>query len=135
MKEINWEIVEHIENQLSQDDEVTDLSIPQKMRLSPAEEFVQSVLKDYTFEQEVFDEETWTTKIISRKADAESLIKQIFDDANRVVTQNNKWDILPDYAARAKLKLELLKWMGILKKDQPDIKINFLSLLFWGKSQ
>ena len=54
----------------------------------------------------------------------------MFEEANKIISQNNKGDVICDYAARAKLKLELLRAMGIIKKNQVEVKLNFLNLLF-----
>lgn len=135
MKEITGEIVNHIDNQLPQEGEVTDLSMIQDMKLSKQEEYVRDVLKDYEFTEEYMDPETGTMKTRTVKWDPESLIKQIFDESNKIITQNAKGDIIPDYKARAAVKYKLLESMWIIKPKQTEIKINFLSLLFWGKNQ
>ena len=111
-------------------EEVKTLSEISENKLSQQEKFVRDVLKDYEFYREYVDPETWETKTQIMKSDPESMLKQIFDDANSVITQNNKWDIIPDYKARAQLKIKLLESMGIIKPKQPEVKINFLSMLF-----
>ena len=105
-------------------------------RISEQEKYVRSILQDYSFEKKTYKKEfvDWEMKIVEEtelvKADAESIIKEIFNDANSVITQNNNGDIIPDYKARAQLKIKLLEAMGIIKPKQQEIKINFLSLLF-----
>lgn len=133
MKEVTWEIVAHIANQLPQEGDVADLSTVQDMKLSRQEEYVREVLKDYEFTEEYMDPETGIMKTRTVKWDPESLIKQVFDESNKIITQNAKGDIIPDYKARAAVKIRLLESMWVLKKNVPDVKINFLSLLFWHK--
>lgn len=133
MKEITGEIVDHVDNQLPQESEVTDLSMIQDMKLSKQEEYVRDVLKDYEYTEEYYDPESGTMKTRTSKWDPESLIKQIFDESNKIISQNAAWDIIPDYKARTAVKIRLLESMWILKKNLPDVKINFLSLLFGSK--
>lgn len=133
MKEvISWEIMDSFDWGLVESSP-TPLSNNKDMKLSTQEEFVKNVLDNYEFCEDYVDAETWLIKQKIHKADAESLLKSMFDDANKVITQNSKWDVIPDYNARAKLKLELLRAAGIIKPKQTEIKINFLSLLFWNK--
>lgn len=131
MKIDEWTIVnmENIENVDSVEN--TSLSTLHNWKLSPQEEFVQRVLEDYQYEETYTDPETWIETTRTVKADPKSLLEDIIKESNRVITQNARWDIIPDYAARAKLKMELLKAAGIVKNKQPDVRINFLSLLFW----
>ena len=137
MKEVEWEIVDHVDSQLPPEiGDVTDLSMMQDMKLSKQEEFVRETLKDYTFEKKYYvKNDEWVleerTELIS--ADPASMLKAIFDDANSVITQNNNWDTIPDYKARANLKIKILESMGVIKPKQKEVTINFLSLLFWKK--
>lgn len=131
-QEVEWEIKEFMDWELVQE-EPTTLSEQQNFRLSPQEEFVKKVLEDYEFVEETVDPDTGLAQHKIHRADAESMLKSLFDDANKVISQNSKWDIIPDYAARAKLKLELLKSMGVIKDKVVEVKVNFLNLLFWGK--
>ena len=101
---------------------------PDMKRLSQQETYVRDVLSNYEFKQDLAD---WSTKTI--KADPESMLKQVFDEANSVITQNARWDIIPDYKSRAQLKIKILESMGIIKSKQPEIKINFLNMLGIGK--
>lgn len=126
MKVNKWEIV-------NIDDKEHDSGLSLgggEFKLSPQEMFVKEVLEWYEVTETVVDPITGEEKLVTKKADPETLIKQIIKDADSVVTQNNKWDILPDYAARAKLKLELLRAAGIVKWKQPEVKLNFFSILF-----
>lgn len=131
MKIDEWTIVnmENIENVDSVEN--TSLSTLHNWKLSPQEEFVQRVLEDYQYEEAYTDPETWIETTRTVKADPKSLLEDIIKESNKVITQNARWDIIPDYAARAKLKMELLKAAGIVKNKQPEVRINFLSLLFW----
>lgn len=126
---VNMENVENVENVDSVEN--TLLSTLHNWKLSPQEEFVQNVLENYEYKETYIDPETWieTTKTV--KADPKSLLEDIIKESNKVITQNAKWDIIPDYAARAKLKMELLKAAGIVKPKTAEAKINFLSILFW----
>lgn len=130
MKIDEWTIVnmENIENVDSVEN--TSLSTLHNWKLSPQEEFVQRVLEDYQYEETYTDPETWIETTRTVKADPKSLLEDIIKESNRVITQNAKWDIIPDYAARAKLKMELLKAAGIVKPKTAEVKINFLSILF-----
>lgn len=131
MKIDEWTIVnmENIENVDSVEN--TSLSTLHNWKLSPQEEFVQRVLEDYQYEEAYTDPETWIEITRTVKADPKSLLEDIIKESNRVITQNARWDIIPDYAARAKLKMELLKAAGIVKPKTAEVKINFLSILFW----
>lgn len=130
MKIDEWTIVnmENIENVDSVEN--TSLSTLHNWKLSPQEEFVQRVLEDYQYEETYTDPETWIETTRTVKADPKSLLEDIIKESNRVITQNARWDIIPDYAARAKLKMELLKAAGIIKTKTAEVKINFLSILF-----
>lgn len=101
--------------------ETTSLQVPNDMKLSSQEQFVLDVLKNYEWED-------W------RKVDPESLIKEIIEDSDQIMSQNARWDVIPDYKSRAQLKLELLRAAWIVKKNTPEVKINFLNLLFWNKN-
>lgn len=95
-------------------------------KLAKNQQFIKSVLESYEFKRYLKD---GTIEII--KWDPESMLKSIFDDANSVITQNNAGDIIPDYKARAQLKIKLLEAAGIIKQKAPEVKISFLNLLFW----
>ena len=118
-------------NELSVDKEIEwgVLATPQDLKLSPQEEFVKSVLDNYSYEQEIMNED-WTISVVTHKADPESLLKQVIEDSNKIITQNAKGDIIPDYNARAKMKMELLKAAGVVKWKQPEVKLNFFNILF-----
>jgi hypothetical protein len=88
------------------------------------------VLKDYEFEETYIDA-FWIEKTRTVKADPKSMLRQVFDESNKVVTQNARWDIIPDYKSRAQLKIKLLEGMGVVKWKQVEVKVNFLNLLFW----
>lgn len=126
---INWEQIT----------ESTALAELPEQKVSEQELYVRNVLKDYTFQRKVYKREMvgWEMQIVEStedvKADPESIIKELFNDANSVITQNNNGDIIPDFKARAQLKIKLLESMGIIKPKQTEVKINFLSLLFWKK--
>ena len=120
---IQWEIMENDDKELAQIEQVP-LSYEDK-KLAKNQQFIKSVLENYEFNREMAD---GTTTIA--KGDAESILKSIFDDANSVVTQNNSWQIIPDYKARAQIKLRILESMGIIKKNNVEVKVNFLNLLF-----
>lgn len=128
MKEVmEWEVV----NFMKDDKEPqTKIAIPKNMKTSAQEDFVQSALDWYVFEESIVDPLTWQVVVVEHSAEASSIIKDLFDDANKVITQNSQWDIIPDYAARAKLKIEILKSMWIIKNKQVEVKVNFLNLLF-----
>lgn len=100
----------------------TSLQTPNDMKLSPQEQFVLDILNRY-------QSEDW-----ERKADPESLIKEIIEDSDQVMLQNARWDVIPDYKSRAQLKLELLKAAWVVKKNTPEVRINFLNLLFGNKN-
>jgi len=111
-----WEIVDaRTQEQLAMLDET---------KISEQEKFVREVLKDYEY---ICSD--WSTI----KADPVSMLKQVFDDSNNAISQNAKWDIIPDYKTRANLKIRLLESMWVIKKNVPEVRINFLSLLFGKK--
>ena len=101
------------------------LQLEKDMKLSPQESFVLGILNSYEGKNEDWEE---------RKADPESLIKEIIEDSDKVMSQNARGDIIPDYKSRAQLKLELLKAAWVVKKNTPEVRINFLNLLFGNKN-
>lgn len=101
------------------------LQLEKDMKLSPQESFVLWILNSYEGENE-----DWK----GRKADPESLIKEIIEDSDKIMSQNARGDVIPDYKSRAQLKLELLKAAWVVKKNTPEVRINFLNLLFGNKN-
>ena len=106
--------------------EETWLSTGSNIKFSPNEDFVKTVLEKCEIKTRDRD---WNEIMV--KGDPESLLKQVFEDSQKIVTQNAKWDILPDYKSRAQIKLKLLESMWVVKWKQPDVKVNFLNILFW----
>jgi len=106
--------------------EETWLSTGDNIKFSPNEWFVKNVLEKC--EIKTIDRD-WNEIMV--RWDPESLLKQVFEDSQKIVTQNAKWDILPDYKSRAQIKLKLLESMWVVKWKQPDVKVNFLNILFW----
>lgn len=103
----------------------SSLDLQKDMKLSPQESFVLGILNSYEGKNEDWQE---------RKADPESLIKEIIEDSDKIMSQNARGDIIPDYKSRAQLKLELLKAAWVVKKNTPEVRINFLNLLFGNKN-
>lgn len=124
---IEWQIMEKDDKELARVEQVP-LSYEDK-KLAKNQQFIKSVLENYEFRKEMAD---WTVEVV--KWDPESMLKSVFDDANSVVMQNNKGDILPDFAKRAQLKLKLLEAAGIIKQKVPEVRVNFLNLLFWNNN-
>lgn len=128
------EIVD-LTNEKTSDEQL--LAIIDDKKLSQQEQFVFNALKDYEYHKTVrtVDPETGivteATEMIS--GNPVEMIRQIFDEANEIVTQNAKGDIIPDFKARAQIKMKLLEGMGVMKKKQVEVKVNFLSLLFGKK--
>jgi hypothetical protein len=120
-KVTEWEIVD-------MEEQVNNLVTLDETKLSEQEKFVRSVLQDYEY---VYTNMNWEE--IRIKADPVSILKQIFDDANSAISQNAKWDIIPDHKTRANLKIKLLEACWVIKPKAVEVKVNFLSLLF-GKS-
>lgn len=101
------------------------LELQKDMKLSPQEQFVLDILNSYQGKNDDWKD---------RKADPESLIKEIIEDSDKVMSQNARGDVIPDYKSRAQLKLELLKAAWVVKKNTPEVRINFLNLLFGNKN-
>lgn len=122
---MNEEIIEaqNIETPLVEQNPQEMLSFDDK-KLAKNQKFIKDVLENYEFHKPDGTVIKW---------DMESMLKSIFDDANSVIIQNNKGDIIPDYKSRAQLKIKLLEAAWVIRPKQTEIKVNFLSLLFWNK--
>ena len=60
----------------------------------------------------------------------EDLILDIRDISENAISQNAKWDIIPDAKARLSAKKMLLEMAGIYKPKQVDVKINLLQYVY-----
>jgi len=129
------EVVETPKEITPQPEWVTQLSEIDANKFSQQERFVRSVLEDYEFEKKTQTIVDW--KIVETiemvKWDPASMLKQVLDDANSAITQNAKWDVIADHKTRAQLKIKILESMWVIKPKQAEIKVNFMSMLFWNK--
>ena len=99
------------------------ISLFDDKKLAKNQKFIKDVLAWLTYK-----DEHW----VERQVTPELLIEQLYFDSTNVMLMNNQWDIYPDYKARAGLKRKLLEDIGVIKPKQPEVRINFLSLLFNG---
>ena len=118
-EEVKWEIMEMEDVNQEQTNNV--LATFDDKKLAKNQKFIKDVLAELTFE-----DDEWNVQ----KVTPELLIKQVYEESNKAMLMNNKWDLYPDHKSRFNMKMKLLESVWVVKKDVPDIKINFLSLLF-----
>lgn len=118
-EEVKWEIMEMEDVNQEQTNNV--LATFDDKKLAKNQKFIKDVLAELTFE-----DDEWNMQ----KVTPELLIKQVYEESNKIITQNNKGDIIPDYKSRSQMKIKLLESMWVIQPKQPEVRINFLSLLF-----